>query len=92
MILQTSSIPFDQLLGPYGLLVALVISVYVMAKVLFRQMNTLEKERDFWRDKSLELLETSKQAVSAAVALAPENDLLSMARKVDAARKRGEIS
>src|SRR3982751_1325803 len=83
MLLQSSEIPFDQLLGPYGLLVALIISVYVMARILFKQMNEIAKERDFWRDKSIELLETSKQAVNAAVPLAPDKDLLDMARRVD---------
>lgn len=86
-----NDVPIDQLLGPYGLLVALILATYVMARVLFRQMRKVEEERDFWRDKSVRLLETASQAVNSAVRLAPEQDIAAMAKVVDEARRNGEL-
>lgn len=85
------SIPYEQLLGPYGLLVFLLLAVYILGRLMLRYVKTLEKDRDYWRDKSVDLLETSAAAVNAAVKLSPERDIEQMARVVDAARKRGEI-
>jgi hypothetical protein len=90
MLLQ-QAVPYEQLLGPYGLLVALVIAVIWLSRFFLKQMNDLRVERDFWRDKSLQLLETAASAVDSAVKLAPEDSIAQMARIVDAARKRGEI-
>ena len=83
--------PWDQLLGPYGLVVFLLVAFYWLAKFAFRQIEDMRRERDFWRDKSLQLLETASQAVTSAVKLSPERDIDAMAQVVDAARKRGEI-
>jgi hypothetical protein len=85
------SIPFDQLLGPYGLLVFLIIMFYVLGRFALRQIDDMRKERDYWRDKCLQLLETANSAVQTAVKLAPENDISDMAKVVDEARKRGKI-
>lgn len=91
MLGQADSIPFDQLLGPYGLLVFLIIMFYILGRFALRQIDDIRKERDFWRDKALRLLETASSAVDTAVKLAPEHDIEDMARVVDAARKRGQI-
>jgi hypothetical protein len=72
-------------------LVALVIAVIWLSRFFLKQMNDLRVERDFWRDKSIQLLETAASAVDSAVKLAPEDSIAQMARIVDAARKRGEI-
>jgi hypothetical protein len=90
MLLQ-ETVPYAQLLGPYGLLVALIITVIWMSRFFLKQMTDLRTERDFWRDKSISLLETASSAVDSAVRLAPENTIAEMARIVDAARKRGEV-
>ena len=86
-----TDIPFDQLLGPYGLLVFLIIMFYILGRFALRQIDDIRKERDFWRDKALRLLETASSAVDTAVKFAPEHDIEDMARVVDAARKRGQI-
>ena len=88
---QESSIPFDQLLGPYGLLVFLILMFYILGRFALKQIDDMRKERDFWRDKSLKLLETASQAVDSAVKLSPDGNIEQMARVVDNARKRGEI-
>ena len=91
LLQQTDPIPFDQLLGPYGLVVFLLIMFWVVGRLALRSIDDMRKERDFWRDKSLELLETAKSAVDSAVRLSPDTSIEDMARVVDAARKRGEI-
>lgn len=91
MILQTAT-PWDQLLGPYGLVVFLLIAFYWLGRFAFRQIEDMRKDRDFWRDKSIKLLETAAQAVDSAVKLAPERNIRDMARVVDEARRRGELS
>ena len=90
-LIQTDPIPYDQLLGPYGLLVFLIIAVWVMGRVLFRYIRKLEEDRDYWRNKTVDLLETSANAVNAAVRLSPEKDIRDMARVVDEARRRGDL-
>lgn len=89
-LLQTDA-PWDQLLGPYGLVVFLLVAFYWLARFAFKQIEDMRRERDFWRDKSLKLLETASQAVDSAVKLSPDRDIVAMAQVVDAARKRGEI-
>ena len=91
MILQSSPTPWDQLLGPYGLVVFLLIAFYWLGRFAFRQIEDMRRDRDFWRDKSIKLLETAAQAVDSAVKLAPERNIRDMARVVDEARKRGEL-
>lgn len=91
LFLQTDSTPWDQLLGPYGLVVFLLGAFYWLGRFALRQIDDMRKERDFWRDKSLQLLETASSAVDSAVKLAPESNIQEMARVVDEARKRGEI-
>ena len=91
LFLQTDSTPWDQLLGPYGLVVFLLGAFYWLGRFALRQIDDMRKERDFWRDKSLQLLETASQAVDSAVKLSPDRDIQDMARVVDEARKRGEI-
>ena len=90
-MLGQTDIPFDQLLGPYGLLVFLIIMFYVLGRFALRQIDDMRKERDFWREKALRLLETASNAVDNAVKLSPDRDIEDMARVVDAARKRGQI-
>jgi len=92
-LLQQASdaIPFEQLLGPYGLLVFLIIAFWFLARFALKQIEDIRRERDFWRDKCLQLMDTATRAVDSAVRLAPERDIEEMARVVDAARRRGEI-
>jgi hypothetical protein len=88
---QETGLPFDQLLGPYGLVVFLLVAFYWLGRFAFKQIEDMRRERDFWRDKSLQLLETASSAVNSAVKLAPEHDIEEMAKVVDAARRRGDI-
>lgn len=73
------------------MVVFLLIAFYWLAKFTLKQIDDIKKERDFWRDKSLSLLDTAQSAVDSAVKLAPEDSIAKMARVVDEARKRGEI-
>lgn len=91
MVLQTTNVSLDQLLGPYGLVVFLLMAFWWLGRFAIKQIDDMRKERDFWKDKSLELLETANAAVLSAVRLSPEGSITEMARVVDEARRKGEL-
>ena len=73
------------------MVVFLLIAFYWLAKFTLKQIDDMRRERDFWRDKSIKLLETASSAVDSAVRLAPEKDIVQMAKVVDEARRKGEL-
>lgn len=95
MLIQEASLPLDALLGPYGLVVFLIVGVvlgglkkwWVFGWVYQEKVN----DKEYWQGIAVKGLNIGQDAVKAAAKLAPEENLVDMARVVDEARREGKL-